>query len=170
MTFPTISIFGYGLTARVRFVFTKASNSHTSWSNKSNYLFLLTFCHLDSQTTVATTLLLSYELLHINTSQSKTYEEDSKQENAWTGMWIAGIFYAGIYRASPPWVSSLPADTVPFICLSLCCPAALPCFLLSPWELLWHHDLLYVCIKNSTYRKRGSAAGLLAWGSNAFLS
>lgn len=169
MTFPTTSILGYGLTARIEFVFSEASNSYTSWPNRSDYLFLL-FCHLNSQTTAATTLLLSYELLHINTSKSKTYEEGSKQENAWTRMWIAGIFYAVTDGAPPPWVSSLPADRVSFMCLSLCCPAALPCFLLSPWEFLWHRDVLYMCIQNSTYRNRGSAVGLLAWGSNTFLS
>lgn len=166
MTFPTISLFGYGLTAGIGFVFTKASGSPSSWSSRGNYIFLLAFFHLDSQTTMATKLLRSCELVLIKSRQSKIQEEGSREENAWSVMWIAGIFSTIIYRAYLPWVSILPADTVSFIYLYYCCLVTLPCF----YFLLENSFGIITFCKNSTYRSRGSAGGLLAWGLNTFLS
>lgn len=78
--FPTSSLFGYDVTARIQFMFTKASGSH-SQVGLIGALFFLASCHLASQTTMATPLLWPCELVLINSRQRETQEEGSKEEN-----------------------------------------------------------------------------------------
>lgn len=81
MTFPASSLFDYDLTARIQFMFTKASGSHSQVGLIGAIEAILASCHLNSQTTMATPLLWPCELVLINRRQ-KTQEEGSKEENA----------------------------------------------------------------------------------------